>query len=142
MFSYKELNNDDEIIKNIKIHLFKYIKFIIDNVDISLLNISEFIEDFTTNKYIKNFSILFISMQYFELGLKILKEYENIESEESEALQYKHQIIRKANFYFNEGYIRLNYKTIIESMSNIPEEIINYYNKLKKKFKFIKLNVQ
>ena len=55
MFSYKELNNDNEIIKDIKIHLFKYIKFIIDNVDISFLNISELIEDFTTNKYIKKF---------------------------------------------------------------------------------------
>ena len=107
MFSYKELNNDDKIIKDVKIHIFKYLKFIIDNVDISLLNIWEFIDDFTTNKYINDFSIFFVSIQYFESSIKLINEYDSLKKEEVDELQYKHQLIRKAEFFLTEGGSRL-----------------------------------
>ena len=134
MFSYKKLNKDDEIIKNIKNHIFKYLKFIIENDDISLLNISEIIENLITNDYIYNFSTLFISQKYFELGEKTIKEFDSIKGEESEDYEEKHQKIRLAIFYLNEGKNRLNYQTVIETMSNISKEIKSYYDNLKKKF--------
>ncbi len=139
MFSYKELNNDDEIIKDIKIHIFKYLKFIIDNVDISLLNIWEFIDDFTTNKYINDFSIFFISIQYFESSLKLINEYDSLKKEEVDELQYKHQLIRKAEFFLTEGGSRLQLENVKKSVLNVSEEITNYYNNLVKEFEIYKI---
>ena len=142
MFSYKKLNNDDEIIKDIKIHIFKYLKFIIDNIDISLLNLYEFIEDFTTNEYLNIFSILFISIQYFELSLKLIKEYDSKEKEEVNELEYKHVLIRKADFFLTEASYRLQLENVIESISNVSDEITNFYNNLKNEIEIYKIKCE
>jgi hypothetical protein len=139
MFTYKELSNDDKIIKDIKIHIFKYLSFILDHIDISKFNVVEFVEDFSTNQYINNFSILFISKQYFEMSLKTLDESYKIVKEEEEDLIKKHELIRKADFFLNEGNTRLNYKNVIESVFNVSEEITNYYNDLKNKINVYKI---
>jgi len=134
MLAYKQLNQDDKIIKDIKIHIFKYLSYIIDHIkDISKLNVVEFVEDFSTNQYLNNFSILFISKQYFEMSLKTLDEAYKIKKEEEPDLIKKHELIRKADFFLNEAKTRLNLETVIESVSNVSEEITNYYNDLKNK---------
>ena len=140
MFAYKELNKDDKIIKDIKIHIFKYLSFIIDHIkDISKLNVVEFVEDFSTNQNLNNFSFLFISKQYFEMSLKTLEESYKIIKEEEDDLIKKHELIRKADFYLNEANYRLNLETVIESISNVSEEITNYYNDLKNKINVYKI---
>ena len=139
MLTYKELSNDDKIIKDIKIHIFKYLSFILDHIDISKFNVVEFVEDFSTNQNINNFSILFISKHYFEMSLKTLDESYKIVKEEKEDLKKKHELVRKADFFLNEGNTRLNYKNVIESVFNVSEEITNYYNDLKNKINVYKI---
>ena len=140
MFAYKELKNDDEIIKDIKIHIFKYLTFILDHIkDVSKFNVVEFVEDFSTNQNLNNFSILFISQQYFKTSLKTLDESYKIIKEDEPDLIKKHELIRKADFFLNEAETRLNLETVIDSVSNVSENVTNFFNDLKHKIHVYKL---
>ena len=140
LFSYKQLKNDDEITKKIKIHIFAYLNFIFENVaDKSLLNVYEFIEDFNSNNYIKDFFTLFISKQFFEKGIKYINKFDTYEIGEEEKYEKKHKKIRKAEFFLNEGFSLLNYENVIKTILNVSEEITNYYENLKNEFQIYQI---
>jgi hypothetical protein len=73
------------------------------------------------------------------MSLKTLEESYKIVKEEEKDLMKKHELVRKADFFLNEGSTRLDYKNVIESVLSVSQEITSYYEDLKKKFNIYKI---